>query len=171
MLVWLSITYNPAMHQSNSKLCQQASEKGKVNLFRNSVFSSISLLRRASLALYAAWTLLSCICVFTYGSHDTRHSLVGLEISLMYFTGFLLYIVLSRALAGVTGATPYLEMLMQAHQLLLVSISLLKMIVGTAQDRLWHGCRCLLMAICVLPELGPTTDWINNLLAERNNST
>lgn len=156
---------------SNAKLCLQAKNMAKANLYQKSLFASMSFFRRASITFYNAWILIEIFWFFAYGPTFGWPTYVEIEISLMYFVGFLLYFVLLHVSEHASFASRCLNGVMTGHQLLLISTSILKITVGSLHDRFWYGLRCLLLVMCVVPALGSTSMWIVCILGKANNNT
>ena len=157
--------YLPLVILSDSKLYTQAQEKMKAKLDRKSVSSPMTIFRRISATLYVSWILFESICLLSGGSTDAWRNYVWIEIPLGFFVCFLLYIVLFHVLQ-VPFAGVCFHGIMITHQLLLLSISIYRIFVGSRYDRVWYGLRLLLIAICALLALNPATGWINDVLGE-----
>ena len=109
--------------------------------------------RRTSFVFYVAWMLFESLASFLYILPPGLGHYGGIDISFLCIVSLLLFSVWSHGLKEINLANFYLNGLVMAHQLCLMSIALCNLFFGSLQQRIWYGFRISLIAICILLNL------------------
>jgi hypothetical protein len=143
---------------ANIKLGERMKQEGKEEVYKNTLWSSMQLDRRALTTMYVAWLTAEHICFMIEGSSSATLRSTMFHKFLLCFVGASFTIVLLSAYIGSSVTKYAIHCIASLHRLSLLVLSLYAIAINQHTIRLWFGIRAVVMGYCVLMDM--RINWI-----------